>query len=249
MRLFIFLALLTTGAAAQIREFEVASIKRSQSGPDAYQPLRCTGSSCTGASTHVANVIQAAYATAERDIIGPSWILAASLERYDITAKLPEGTTPADRQGMLQHLLATRFALKVHQETRERPVYLLVKRDESGALGPNLRPAEKDCRPRLVCEGALGSAGIGKPLKGSQWSVVVDQIVRGVREVSDRQVLDRTGLSGAFDFQLEYARSSVTDGPAADIFAAVQQLGLQLESSRAPFLVLVVDSIDRPTAD
>lgn len=249
MRTFLPVLLFTAAAAAQTLEFEAASIKRSQSDRDAYESLRCKGTTCSATNAPVEDFIRAAHGVAVRDIVGPRWISAASLERYDVTAKAADGSTPENRQAMLQHMLATRFALKVHRETRELPVYLLVRLNDSGALGPNLRPAARDCLPRLVCEGTLGGGGTGS-YRGAQWSVAFSQVVRGVSAVSDRRVLDRAGLSGAFDFELDYARSSsATDGPAADIFAAVRQLGLKLESSRAPFAVLVVDSISRPTPD
>ena len=125
------------------------------------------------------------------------------------------------------------------------PVYILTKLDERGRLGPNLRTAAKTCATNQACEGRIG--GGGAAYKGAQWSMVLDSIGTAVGE----RVVDRTGLSGAFDFELTYTArvlSATATDSGVDIFAAVrQQLGLKLEAGRAPFEVTVVESVSRPT--
>ena len=228
-------------------QFEAASIKRSHSDRSVYAPARFKGMTLFATNVPVADLIRAAYGVPTRDIIGPNWISEAALERYDVTAKAADGSSAQALRAMLQHMLETRFALRMHRETRELPVYLLTKLNPGGDLGPNLTPAVKDCRPPASCADGLVTAGYARG-KSAQWSEVF-RLIAAV--VTDRRVVDQTGLSGAFDYELTYARSlSATDGPAADIFAAVrQQLGLKLESARAPFEVTVIDSVSRPTPD
>lgn len=233
-------------SAEQTPQFEAASIKRSQSDRSVYSPARFKGPTLFATNVPVEDLIRAAYGIPTREIFGPSWISSDSFERYDVTAKAADGSSPQDQRAMLQHMLATRFGLRARRETRELPVYLLMKVNDNGGLGPSLRPAAKTCQPRDACSGSV-TAGRAE-YKGAQWPLVF-QIIAGA--VADRRVFDRTDLAGAFDFDLTYARSlSATDGPAADIFTAVrQQLGLKLEPARAPFEVLVVDSVSRPTPD
>jgi uncharacterized protein (TIGR03435 family) len=233
--------------AAQTPQFEAASIKRNRSDEGAYLPGRLKGQTFFATNVPVEELIRVAHGVPSRDIIGPSWIYDAARERYDVTARAADGSSPQDQRAMLQHMLATRFGLRLHRETRELPVHLLQTLNENGELGPNLKRAAMDCAPPAVCADSVISAGYARG-KGRQWPDVFRTIAFAV---TDRRVIDRTGLSGAFDFELSYARSlSATDGPAADIFTALrQQLGLKLESARAPFEVTVVDSVSRPTPD
>ena len=168
-------------------------------------------------------------------------------ERYDVTARFAEGSSAQDQRAMLRNLLEERFALRAHRETRELTVYLLTKLDERGRLGPNLRPAVKDCLPRTACEGQM-TGGLSK-YTGADWSIVSQQIASALGE----RMVDRTGLSGVFDFELTYTTRglSVAAGDSVlDVFGAVrQQLGLKLEPGRAPFEVIVIDSVSRPTPD
>ena len=146
---------------------------------------------------------------------------------------------------MLRNLLEDRFGLRVRRETRQLPVYILTTLDERGRLGPNLRPAAKTCEPNPVCEGRVG--GGFATYKGSPWSSVVQTIGNAVSE----RIVDRTGLSGFFDYELKYTTATLSTNAGdsgVDIFAAVrQQLGLKLEAGRAPFEVTVVEAIQRPT--
>ena len=146
---------------------------------------------------------------------------------------------------MLRNLLEERFGLRVRREARQLPVYILTKLDERGRLGPNLRTAAKTCAIDRSCEGRIG--GGFAAYKGAPWSMVLDSIGTATGE----RIVDRTGLSGAFDFELTYTArslSTTTADSGVDIFAAVrQQLGLKLEAGRAPFEVTVVEAVKRPT--
>jgi uncharacterized protein (TIGR03435 family) len=193
-------------------------------------------------------LISAAYSVPSRDIVeAPQWILLDMNggERFDVNARAPEGSSVQDQRTMLRTLLEQRFGLRARREKRELPVYTLTKLDARGTLGPNLRPAVKDCLPRTACEGRATAGRV--EYTGAQWSVVVQSIGGAFNE----RLVDGTGLSGIYDFELTYNARGLSSAPGdsgIDIFGAVQQqLGLKLERGRAPYDVLVIESVTRPT--
>jgi uncharacterized protein (TIGR03435 family) len=175
---------------------------------------------------------------------------------------------------MLQTLLADRFGLRTHREMREMPIYALVMARKDGALGPQLVRSTIDCakwmaekRPQLGAGSASPVAPGGKrPVctllanrrfitAGTQ---TMQQLTGPLQSFTGRPVVDRTGLAGAFDFDLQWTSSPIPPAPGAapppddgpSIFVALQeQLGLRLEPGRAPFDVVVIDAIHRPTPD
>ena len=204
---------------------------------------------------------------------GPEWI---NIERFDINAKA-EGDPPRDvMNAMLRRLLAERFGLRVHTEQREVDVYALVLARADGRLGPGLRKAAAvDCQ--AIGEERKKAAAAGAPAQGppkpgermqcglrssamngvfrlTAGNVAVTAIGTVLQFTVARPVVDRTGLTGPFDVDLEYAGSSQL-ATAADqanapssVFTAVQeQLGLKLESRKEKMDVLVIDQVERPT--
>ena len=247
-----FVGLLSAGPiskAQQTPRFEAASVKRSVSTERSAGPVEFQKTSVVAIGVAVSQLITAAYEVPTRDLVdAPQWIYYSPFtggERYDVVARAAEGSSPQDLRAMLRNLLEDRFGLRVRRETRQLPVYILTKLDERGRLGPNLRPAAKTCQPQSVCEGRVG--GGFATYKGSQWSNVLVTIGNAVGE----RIVDRTGLSGFFDYELTYtsaALSANAGDSGVDIFAAVrQQLGLKLEAGRAPFEVTVVEAVKRPT--
>jgi uncharacterized protein (TIGR03435 family) len=244
----------TASVAAQQSDslrFEVASVKRNTSAaPRTISGPRFQGATFTASNVAVEMLITSAYGVPSRDVMdAPGWTLFDfnGGERYDVTARFAEGSSVQEQRAMLRNLLEDRFALRAHRETRELTVYLLTKLDDRGRLGPKLTPAAKNCLPRTACEGR-STAGLSS-YTGADWSIVSQQIASALGE----RMVDRTGLSGFFDFELTYATRglSVTGGDSGlDVFGAVrQQLGLKLEPGRAPFEVIVIDSVERPTPD
>jgi uncharacterized protein (TIGR03435 family) len=231
--------------------FEAASVKPNRSGEGAFGPPRFQGTSLLARNVPVDILIRMAYggvvfgAAATPLVGGPDWISESSRERFDVTARMAEGTSSRDRLIMLQRLLEDRFALRIRWDTQELPVYVLSTLETGGTLGPNLRRAARDCSPS-VCGGytTMGDTAY----QGADWSAVIQSIAPAL----DRQIVDRSGLSGKFDFELKYSQSlspNLNDA-TVDIFSAVrQQLGLKLESGRAPVRVLAIESISRPTPD
>ena len=173
-------------------------------------------------------------------------------DRYDINAEAAAGTVPTEEQAkrMLQALLAERFQLKVHQETREKPVYALVV----GKNGSRLK------------ENPAGSGIVKFNRKGRDVEMVftgtpIDSLISQFPRMPgiDRPVLDETGLSGKYDFQftltdvqlgmrVEQNGIPAADADSATVFTALQdQLGLRLEPRKAPIQVFVIDRVERPS--
>jgi uncharacterized protein (TIGR03435 family) len=190
-------------------------------------------------------VIQRAYDVRDFQLSGgPGWLN----ERYTIQAKAPEGNfSEAQIRLMVQSLLAERFHLKLHRETREIPVYALIV-DKKGVKVE----AAKD-------EGGMGVGRGSITAKGATFG----RLVIALSRLLDRPVLDETGLSGNYNFKLHYDQGSVglpysapgvsrpeSDGIEPSIFTAVQeQLGLKLEPQKKPIEILVIDSVERPSGN
>jgi uncharacterized protein (TIGR03435 family) len=214
---------------------------------------------------------------------GPKWI---DSDRFDVEAKaagdVVRGTEGTRRkQLMLQTLLAQRFKLAVHHERKDMPVYALVLARRDRRLGPKLRRSELDTaavrgnpnNPPIplptfgtpACDAAGGARcspglGFGGVFKGG--AMTTTELTVYLSRWLDRTVIDRTGLTGAFDVEFQFSSDGLpgaptgppgverppSDGPS--IFTAVQeQLGLKLESTRGPVDILVIDHAEKPTED
>lgn len=225
--------------------FEVASIRPNKSGTsNAVPPSRANGS-YSASNVALKSVIANAYEVRIFQIAGdPAWL---TTERFDIIARGREGTPDRLRPAMLRTLLAERFKLAAHFETREQQVYTLVLARPDGRLGPRLKPAAPGNTPDvpLAAGGPGGARIVGK-------AVSMDDFARELATQFRQTVINRTGLNGRFELDLQYTPDTST-APAPEfpsIFTAVQeQLGLKLEASRGPVDVLVIDSVDRPAPD
>lgn len=166
---------------------------------------------------------------------------------YDIVAKAEgDGTPTGDEfRQMLQALLADRFKLKVHREMKEMPVYALVV----GKNGPKLKPSDPDGE-------TMGRVSVnGRNYVVTRPKATMEDVVGGISNAFlDRPVLDKTGLTGTYDFKLTYTpdtranRAGDPDPNDISIFTAVQeQLGLRLEPQKAEVEILVVDRVEKPS--
>ena len=266
--------------AAQSPTFAEASIKRL---PPA-QLRRIDGRIIVTGLT-VQNLLTMAFAV--RDIENaPLWV---RMDRFDIVANAPPETTKTREAKDLQALLIERFKLVAHQETRDFPVYALVLARPDGSLGPQLTPSRMDCsrrdsiRARAVsgvepaaADQALPNcsttssdgrmAGGGVTLEELAGNLPTHLRFYGTGRMFAGQLIDRTGLTGRFDFRMEWeqdvagssgAASRPPQGPpsmsalessAPRFLAALQQqLGLKIETQMVPAPVLVIDSIEPPT--
>lgn len=195
-------------------------------------------------------LIQEAFGvTSDRLLNVPEW---ATRERFDIEAThTPPNISITQRMRMLEPVLVERFGLKAHRETREMPVYALV-RIRPDTLGPGLRPSTRDCTPKTDAEGKrIPDPECGIRFNQGIVSGYASQFAGIPRQfgIRDRPIIDRTGLQGAFEIELKWLpEGAPDDGQGVSIFTAVQeQLGLRLERTTAPLDVLVVDSLSRPT--
>ena len=141
---------------------------------------------------------------------------------------------------MLQSLLIERFGLKFHRETREGPMYLLAKGSKPLKLE---EPKDKNAYPWA---GSLGGGAImGDGLAGSNESM--GDLARRLSRYLRRPVLDRTELSGSYDFRVEYRSGEERPDIISMILTCVQNLGLKLEASKGPIETIVIEHAEKPS--
>jgi uncharacterized protein (TIGR03435 family) len=248
------LALAATLALAQTPAtptFEAASVRTNTSG-QARMSGGVRGRTYTAVNMPLRPIIAAAYDLSLqtfRLLGGPAWIDA---ERFDVTGTLPEGAGRRELPMMLRALLADRFRLVVHTETRETPTYKLVVAGRDGKLGSGLRKADVDCETapadRDHCQSQISDTIVGR-------GQTLRSLARMLSPFVGRQVVDQTGLKGGFDFDLQFPELVAGPGgvgPAVDaggsVFTALQeQLGLKLVSTKGPLEFVVIDSVEHPT--
>jgi uncharacterized protein (TIGR03435 family) len=268
-------------AAASRPEFEVASIKLNKSGELAAVFGPVGGGRFRIINLPLRDLITVAYRIQDFQLSGaPAWLLS---ERYDVQAKAETKAGPDDLAAMLQPLFEDRLQLKYHWETRELPVYALIV-----AKPGKLHEANGECDappsgpPALPSLGAMPHGPCGR-LFFPPWRLVGQQVaisqggtrpgrslVDALSRVTDRIVLDKTGLTGKYDIDLnytsEFARSQPPAGGAGpdasavlpplppvdpngpSLFTALQeQLGLKLESQKGPVQIMVIDHVEKPS--
>jgi uncharacterized protein (TIGR03435 family) len=228
------------------RAFDVATVKPVEPD-DPRTSIELPGDRLIANATLKA-LIGFAYDVQDRDIAaGPGWVGSIV---YHVEGKsaslLQQNALPQIRQ-MLQSLLADRFRLVIHRQTREEPVYqLLLARG-----GAKFKPSAEKLPPHLGnARGRISGAAADTGM-----------LARMLSGRLGRPVVDKTGLTGKYDFALTWTPApgemgnGPEDGPAADpggpsIFSALQeQLGLKLESGRGPVEVLVIDHVEKPDAN
>jgi uncharacterized protein (TIGR03435 family) len=248
-----------SGAFGQ--SFEVASVKRNKSGDQSGRTLLEPGGRLRAVNVTLRQLLVRAYQVQDFQIVGgPGWV---NSDRFDIDAKAAGEATSEAMNAMLRSLLADRFRLAVHRETRDLPVYALVMARSDKRLGPKLTPSKVDCD--AVAEEAISRGGAPPPVKAgesppcsigfsglgqmSARSKTMADVVRVFSQLTQHVVIDGTGLKGGFDFDLNWTPDEApADAGGPSIFTSVQeQLGLKLESRKAPLEALVVDRIEGPS--
>ncbi len=272
----ILVGVLATAAFGQTA-FEVASVRPvpdigypgqgiSRGGPGTTDPGRLTFEHAT-----LKLLVMHAYGIQDFQVSGPDWI---GTERFDIVAKIPAGTTKDQVNVMLQNLLAERFRLKLHRESRIFAVYELTV----GKGGSKMRVSPDDAKPMTADDLAklkyvdnvpqFPPGRIAGPmLAGGPGGVMIAAAHQPVSRLVDflqsllslpgqqKPVIDKTGLTGNYDFALKFTppvdllSANPNNGPSdpsLDAFAAVDKyLGLKLEEKKAPLDVLVIDSAEK----
>ena len=260
--------------------FDAASVKPNRSGAlnigfDVPGNRRFTVSNAP-----LRDIVRFAHDVDDTRLVGgPDWIgserfdIVATAER-DIPAWTPDGP-PAVLLSMVRSLLAERFHLETHRDTRELPVYALVLARSDRKLGPRAGVSTVDCaaasaradvRPAPAAPAEVPACGMrigpGQMLLGG---VPMSRFATVLAGFAGRLVIDRTGLAGNYNLQLSWTPQGPrlggpppegapplppVDPNGASLFASIQeQLGLKLEPTRAPLEVVVIDRVERPSPD
>jgi len=252
--------------------FEVASIKAAPPPTDGRIMSRTSADKgrITFSNVSLMMLITTAYKIKEHQVEGPAWLYS---ERYDVTAKFPEGATREQVPEMLQTLLADRFNLKVHKESKVMPSYELI----AAKGGPKLTRAETESNLRMM----MGPKG--RHMTGN---VTIQRVAEFLSNALDRPVVDKTGIEGVYQIDLEWSgddmprgmRAMGHGGPmgpggagggstaaaptggggsnegrprdesadAPSIFSALQAtLGLRLQDKKGPVDLFMIDNIDK----
>jgi len=222
--------------------FEVATVKPVDAGAKAGRLFRMDGEHRWVATNYTLNNLIAG---------GPGWM---DTQQFNIEAVTPGDVRPLrlEQMRMLRALLVERFGLKFHRQEKEFAIYAL----SVAKGGPKLQAAAKpDDPPQLV--GVVYPGKIEVPAK----SVTMDDFVAMLQRATlDRPTVNRTGLTGKYDFDLYWAPDetqyggqvpvAAADAPSPPLFTAVQeQLGLKLEATRGMVSAMVVDAVERPSAN
>jgi uncharacterized protein (TIGR03435 family) len=246
------LALLLAGAFAPAQpkqpSFDVVSVRPSQRevGPDSNNQIRYSPTGFTGQHVTLKRLVAEAWRCQRNQVIGPAWI---DRNEYDIAARLPEGATQEQIPLMLRSLLAERFGLKEHSETRSMRGYELTV----AAGGPRIRP---------VLPGEATSAGQGLHFRGNMRQfadLLAVQIsipaptsasVPVIADASPAPVLDKTGLDGVYEFSVDLRPEIGADGFTFWKRVLEDQLGLRIQSRKVDVeFVVVDDALKIPTAN
>ena len=254
-RLFAAFVLLAAPAAFGQPAFEVASVKAS--GPISFKNadevkrgagIQMDGARVDGSMVSLADVIQQAYHVKPFQVSGPGWI---SSDRYDVHAKLPSGATTDQVPAMLQALLADRFRLAFHRDSRVHAVYALsVGKD--GIKMPAATAGAPENKQERKSDAAFHFS------RKMTMAELCDFLGRFV----DRPVVDATGITGAYQLEFDIpteelkrakmAAEGVHGGDSAGdpagatvIFASLQQLGLRAEPRKMTVDFLVVDHAEK----
>jgi uncharacterized protein (TIGR03435 family) len=219
-------------AAAYGQRFEVAAIKPSNADPSS------SGMYTGHGRIHATNVtlkrcIQGAYGVGPNQVVGgPDWLES---DRFEITAKAEEPVGDSGLMVMLQTLMAERFKLTLHRESRPIQAYVL----EAGKNGPKMDKGQ----------GGDSSTNNGRGDIVAK-NASMDHLAEVLARQMDLPVVNHTGLEGVFNLRLQWTPDSARRGDSdqPSIFTAIQeQLGLRLRAEKTPVEVIVIDHAERPT--
>jgi uncharacterized protein (TIGR03435 family) len=266
--------------------FEVASVKPNKSGDGPVQ-IGMQLTRFTAVNVPLRQLIVFAYGVQPYQVDGgPGWL---TTERFDITARIPDRfANVGGRLGeigpinyMMQKLLADRFKLVVERSSKEAQVYELRLARADGKLGAALTRSTVDCAALLAqaraggpppsprADGAQPCGLMMGPANFAGGSMPIAQLAKALSGRVGRPVIDKTGLTGGYDFSLTFAPEfggpgggapptpppgapplPPIDPNAPNLFTALQeQLGLKLESARGPVDTIVIKSVEMPAAD
>jgi len=237
-------------------EFEVASVKPAVFPSPAFAAGFAAGSGDCGGGTlsvsgnrikvspaSICALIRLAFGVKGYQVLGMPSAPKITIQAIGAPGKLPEAyeieaeaaanaVTMDQARAMLRTLLGDRFQIKLHHEMKDMPVYALVTTKNK----IKLVPSTGDCRPHPSIEVSISAC---------DWSM--DKFVDRLTQMADRPVLDRTDLTGTYQFDMHRPGDPGRDG--ATLFTVVEELGLKLVAEKAPLDVLVVDHFEKPSSN
>jgi uncharacterized protein (TIGR03435 family) len=224
-------------------EFEVASIKPAAPGRDGGRVRTLPGGQTfTASNVALKNLIMTAYSLrADQVSGGPGWV---NSDGYDIEAKANRPSSPDELMLMLQTLLTDRFKLILRDDKKVQPVYALALEK----AGPNMKQNKNRSEPLFFPVGLGHYTASNVSMSYLAWSL-------GRFSDVGRVVVDKTGLSGGYDFELQFTpeqnapnpQDAVPPDSGPSLFTAVrEQLGLRLESTKEPVDFFTIDHAERP---
>ena len=226
--------------------FEVASVKLAppRTGTERFIAMDTDPAMIRYSNISLKILIAIAYGfDSDRVLGGPAWL---DSQGYDLAAKLPTGVSKNKVPAMLQALLADRFKLVVHRESKDQRVYFLVVgvgglkvKEAQEADGQNVEQVRGEHMPLQIVRGGITGQ-----------SIPIEALAGALASVAGDPVVDRTGLTKKYDIDLKWTPED-DNGYNPALFSAIQkQLGLKLEPGRAPIEVLLVDHAARiPAAE
>ena len=237
------------GAFGQTAEaplaFDVASVKANGVGTGegpgrGREIVTPSPAGITMMNVHLKSAIQWAYHVQAIQVSGPGWL---DDNRYDIVAKTA-GETPTERQrAMMQTLLAQRFKLAVHRETKEMPAYIMTVAKSGHKLKPSDSEGEMELKPNS-----------GNRMSAAFSHVTLEQLLERMTPILQGVVIDQTGLKGSYDFTMDmtpyigggdFKPTGIEDVVTLIIQAAKEQLGIIIEQKKAPVEVLIVGHVEK----
>jgi uncharacterized protein (TIGR03435 family) len=224
--------------------FDVASVKASAGGSGeggrGREIVTPSPAGITMLNVHLKSVMGWAYHLQPIQISGPGWL---DDNRYDIVAKAAVETPTERQRAMMQTLLAERFKLTSHRETKELPAYILTVAKSGLKLTPSQGEGEMELKPS------------GKnPMAAAFSHVTMAQLLERLSPALPGVVIDQTGLTGSYDFNLNLAQylgagdfhpTGIEDVITVMIQAAKEQLGILIEQKKVPVEVLIVDHVEK----
>ena len=224
--------------------FQVATIKPSRPGES--RTLQIQGNRFATTNTSVIDLLKYAYGLQEQEIVAPKWLNA---QKFDLVGDPETQTRPSsdDFKKIVQNLLADRFHLTAHHETRDLSVFEIVSAKSAPKLSKSTRPPDG---PPAVAYSS-GWLTVGN-------ATIADLATFLQRFVTDRPVYDGTGIAGKYDFTLRWAPDELqpegsrqgddNNSSLPGLFTAIQeQLGLKLQEEKRPVQVFVIDRVDMPS--
>jgi uncharacterized protein (TIGR03435 family) len=192
-----------------------------------------------------ADLIGAAYQVRTDQIDGPDWMNAL---RFDVQAKMPEGTTAGQVPEMLQALLAARFQLRARRSQKEMPVYVLTAKKG----GPRLQESAPGDTTPSGCATINGGHRLCHRMTMAGLADLLTQLSRmyaamppgGMNWGIEAPTVDMTGLTAAYDFAMDYGPGSEETG-GGSVIDAVDRLGLKLEKQKRPYDLIVVEHLEK----